>query len=31
MMRWSTTKMLDRYAHPDESDVIEAANTIRRV
>ena len=30
MMRWSTTKMLDRYAHPDESDVIEAANTIRR-
>lgn len=31
MMRWSTTKMLDRYAHPDESDVIDAANTIRRV
>lgn len=31
MMRWSTTKMLDRYAHPDEADVISAANTIRRV
>ena len=31
MMRWSTTKMLDRYAHPDESDVLQAANTIRRV
>jgi len=30
MMRWSTTKMLDRYAHPDESDVITAANTIRK-
>jgi len=30
MMRWSTSKMLDRYAHPDEADVIEAANTIRR-
>lgn len=28
MMRWSTTKMLDRYAHPDESDVINAANTL---
>lgn len=28
MMRWSTTKMLDRYAHPDEKDVINAANTI---
>ena len=30
MMRWSTTKMLDRYAHPDESDVIQAANTLKR-
>ena len=30
MMRWSTTKMLDRYAHPDDADVREAANTIRR-
>lgn len=30
MMRWASTKMLDRYAHPDESDVINAANTIKR-
>jgi len=30
MMRWSTAKMLDRYAHPDESDVLEAADTMRR-
>ncbi len=30
MMRWSTTKMLDRYAHPDEADVLEAADTIKR-
>ena len=30
MMRWSTSKMLDRYAHPDDADVIEAANTIRK-
>ena len=30
MMRWSTTKMLDRYAHQDEADVIEAANTLKR-
>ena len=30
MMRWSTTKMLDRYAHPDEADVLNAANTITR-
>ena len=31
MMRWSTTKMLDRYAHPDDSDVLEAANRITKV
>ena len=31
MMRWSTTKMLDRYAHPDDSDVLEAANRIKKV
>lgn len=31
MMRWSTTKMLDRYAHPDTSDVHNAANTIKRM
>lgn len=30
MMRWSTTKMLDRYAHPDEADVLEAADTMKR-
>ena len=30
MMRWSTAKMLDRYTHPDESDIISAANTITR-
>lgn len=30
MMRWSTTKMLDRYAHPDETDMFEAANTFTR-
>lgn len=30
MMRWSTTKMLDHYAHPDDSDVITAANTFKR-
>lgn len=24
IMRWSTTKMLDRYAHPDEADILEA-------
>jgi len=26
MMRWSSTKMLDRYAHPDTSDILKAAN-----
>ena len=30
MMRWSTTRMLDRYAHPDSSDVVAAANAIKR-
>ena len=30
MMRWSSTKMLDRYAHPDADDVLAAANTIKR-
>ena len=30
MMRWSTAKMLDRYAHPDETDMINAANTITK-
>jgi len=30
MMRWSSTRMLDRYAHPDTADMIETANKIRR-
>jgi len=30
-MRWSSTKMLDRYAHPDTSDVVAAMNTIKKV
>lgn len=30
MMRWSSTKMLDRYAHPDASDILAAANTITK-
>lgn len=30
IMRWSSTKMLDRYAHPDASDLLAAANTITR-
>jgi integrase len=31
MMRWSTSKMLDRYAHPDQAAVHTAANTIKKV
>ena len=30
IMRWSTTKMLDRYAHPDNADALEAINTLNR-
>lgn len=30
VMRWSTTKMLDRYAHPDDKDAMEAVNRIAR-
>ena len=30
MMRWSTSKMLDRYAHPDETAVRAAADSITR-
>lgn len=30
IMRWSTTKMLDRYAHPDDDDAAQAVNKIRR-
>ena len=28
IMRWSTTKMLDRYAHPDQQDIISAVDAI---
>lgn len=28
VMRWSTTKMLDRYAHPDTSDILAAVQTL---
>ena len=30
MMRWSTARMLDRYAHPDDAAVLEAANRIKK-
>ena len=30
VMRWSSTKMLDRYAHPNSDDALAAANTITR-
>ena len=29
VMRWSTTKMLDRYAHPDTSDAQAAVDTLK--
>lgn len=28
IMRWSTSRMLDRYAHPDMSDAIDAVNLV---
>ena len=28
VMRWSTAKMLDRYAHPDRTDALEAVNAL---
>lgn len=31
VMRWSTTRMLDRYAHPDSSDALTAVNRLTRV
>lgn len=31
MMRWSTARMLDRYAHPDDADVLEAADSLQRI
>lgn len=30
VMRWSTTKMLDRYAHPDAADALAAVNAIKK-
>lgn len=30
IMRWSTTRMLDRYAHPDDLAVRAAANSLKR-
>ena len=30
IMRWSTSRMLDRYAHPDVSDAIDAVNLIEK-
>jgi len=29
VMRWANTKMLDRYAHPDQSDALAAVNTLK--
>ena len=29
VMRWSSTKMLDRYAHPQTSDALAAVNTLK--
>ena len=30
VMRWSTTKMLDKYAHPDDRDAMDALNRLSR-
>lgn len=30
VMRWSSAKLLDRYAHPDTSDALNAVNTIKK-
>ena len=30
VMRWSTARMLDRYAHPDQADALEAVNTLKK-
>ena len=30
VMRWSTARMLDRYAHPDQNDALDAVNTIKK-
>ncbi len=31
IMRWSTTKMLDKYAHPDDADAKQALNRLKRL
>ena len=31
VMRWSTARMLDRYAHPDQDDALKAVNTLKKV
>ena len=31
IMRWSTTAMLQRYAHPDDADALAAVNQIKRL
>ena len=30
VMRWSSTKMLDKYAHPDRGDALDAVNQIKK-
>ena len=30
IMRWSTTRMLDRYTHPSQDDALRAINTLKR-
>lgn len=30
VMRWSTSKMLDRYAHPDQKDAQRAVNRLKK-
>lgn len=30
IMRWSTTRMLDRYAHPDTSDALAGVNALKK-
>ena len=30
VMRWSTTAMLDRYAHPDQKDALKAVNRLKK-
>lgn len=30
VMRWSTARMLDRYAHPDQNDALKAVNKLKK-